>query len=83
MTKELRELQRRMNAALEQLEKEASDRAQGSAGEAGASAEIAQLQSQNKALSEKLAKLSADRERDLAQLDQLIAQLKPLIEEAS
>ncbi len=45
-------------------------------------AALTQLQDENRALTEKLATLKAQRDQDLAQLDELLAQLRPLIEEA-
>ena len=44
-------------------------------------ARIATLEAENAALEEELERLRAKRDKDVAALDELIAQLKPLIEE--
>ncbi|MEM9431866.1 MAG: hypothetical protein AAGA32_20665 [Pseudomonadota bacterium] len=48
----------------------------------GASADQDALAYENARLTEALAKLEAERARDVAEIDTLIAQLKPLVEEA-
>ncbi|NNU81927.1 hypothetical protein HMH01_15930 [Halovulum dunhuangense] len=75
---ELESLAARLEEALDALE--AGHGAWGSPEDAGA--EVAALRRENDALREKVAALEAAREDDLAQLDKLIAQLKPLVEEA-
>lgn len=69
---DLQNLASRLDAALRQLET-----ARGSAGQ-----NTSALVAENQALSQKLAAVQSEREKDLAQLDKLIAQLKPLVEEA-
>jgi len=44
-------------------------------------ARVAELEAENAALGEELERLRAKRDKDVAALDELIAQLKPLIEE--
>ena len=72
---ELETLSRRLDAALGALET-------GAAGGERAARDMAELRAQNAKLHEDLARLNAAREQDLAQLDELISQLKPLVEEA-
>ncbi|MEM8788176.1 MAG: hypothetical protein AAGE76_07930 [Pseudomonadota bacterium] len=72
---DLKSLSARVDAALSVLEA-------GGAGGGDAPARIAALEAENRALTEKLAALDSARESDLAQLDDLIAQLRPLIDEA-
>lgn len=50
-------------------------------GEAELRARIAKLEAENAALADELDRLRAKRDKDVAALDDLIAQLKPLIEE--
>lgn len=77
---DLKSLEARLDAALTALEKAAAPRA---APDSGApAARIAELEAENRALEERLAAVTDEREKDLAQLDALIAQLRPLIEEA-
>ena len=73
---ELKTLEARLDAALSALEKAAAS------GDGGGASRIAALEAENRALEDQLAALTEEREKDLAQLDQLIAQLRPLIEEA-
>lgn len=76
--KELRALEERLEHALGLLEQTP---ATGGGGD-GAADRIAELEAENRNLCERLDKMSAEREKDLAQLDTLIAQLRPLIEES-
>ncbi|MEM8871533.1 MAG: hypothetical protein AAGB10_04400 [Pseudomonadota bacterium] len=45
--------------------------------------QVAQLQAENKALSDQVELLTQRRDEDLAQLDALLEQLRPLIEESA
>ena len=73
----LSDLQQRLNAALEKLEASAGN------GDAAAHGRISELESQNRALADDLSALQEARTRDLAELDALITQLKPLVEEGA
>jgi hypothetical protein len=53
----------------------------GNPGEAALRARVAELEAENAALADELERLRAKRDKDVAALDDLIAQLKPLIEE--
>ncbi len=74
---ELRALEARLDEALSVLERSSS------APEAEDPDRIAELEAENRALSERLEQITKEREKDLAQLDTLIAQLRPLIEETA
>jgi len=76
---EVKELEARLAAALDALERKLSEAAKPT----GDGPDLADLQAENERLQQELADLNDERERDLAQLDQLIAQLKPLVEEAN
>lgn len=71
---DLKSLEARLDAALERIS------AATPAG--GESADAAKLAAENQALADKLDALNAQRNQDLAQLDELLGQLRPLIEEA-
>ncbi|MSU89023.1 hypothetical protein GE300_05205 [Rhodobacteraceae bacterium 2CG4] len=74
---ELRALETRLEKALSVLEQ-----ADGATG-AGNAGRLAELEAENRALSERLEQVTGEREKDLAQLDTLIARLRPLIEETA
>jgi len=74
---ELRALEARLDEALSVLERSSSAPGAEDAGR------IAELEAENRALSERLEQVTSEREKDLAQLDTLIAQLRPLIEETA
>ena len=80
---QIQELEHRFAAALQGIEKALAERRtevpQGAV-QSGETAEA--LQRENSELRRQLAELGAMREKDVATLDDLIAQLKPLIEEA-
>jgi SMC interacting uncharacterized protein involved in chromosome segregation len=76
---EVKELEARLSAALDALERKLAEAAQ----PAGDGPDLDALRDENERLQQELADLNDERERDLAQLDQLIAQLKPLVEEAN
>lgn len=76
---DLKRLEARLDAALQHL---AASARPPSSSQAADTYALTQLQDENSALTEKLAALSAQRDQDLAQLDELLAQLRPLIEEA-
>jgi hypothetical protein len=81
---DLKTLEARLDAALTALETAAAA-GSGAAGDdsgAEAAARIAALEAENRELQDRLAAVTEEREKDLAQLDALIAQLRPLIEEA-
>lgn len=77
---DLKSLEARLEAAFEHLEARLAAPAPQAAGEPG---DLARLQAENSALSEQVSVLTRKRDEDLAQLDTLLAQLRPLIEEAS
>ena len=81
---ELKDLEARLNVALERLEA-GLDSGGGASGAELAKAQdrLAALEAENRALSADLDALRSARDADLAQLDGLIAQLRPLVEEAS
>lgn len=72
---DLKDLEARLDAALARLA--AAPPAAGPDPDA-----LSALEARNTELSQKLAALSAQRDKDLAQLDELLAQLRPLIDEA-
>ena len=76
---EVKELEARLTAALDALERKLAETGE----PAGDGPDPTALQAENERLQQELADLTEERERDLAQLDQLIAQLKPLVEEAN
>jgi len=76
MMSDLNVLQKRLEEALAILE------AAGPGNGAETSDRIAALEAENTRLAEDLATLEQERSKDLAQLDTLISQLRPLIEEA-
>ncbi len=76
---EVNELEARLAAALDTLERKQSEAAK----PAGGGPDLAALEAENERLQQELADLTEERERDLAQVDQLIAQLRPLVEEAN
>lgn len=76
---ELRALEARLEQALTVLEQ---SEGAGAGGDNASAGRIAELEAENRALGERLDKMSAEREKDLKQLDTLIAQLRPLIEES-
>ena len=69
----------RLSSALDRLE---GRLVQGPVAEEGGAERLASLEAENQGLRDRLDALTAERERDLAQLDELIARLRPLIEEA-
>lgn len=74
------ELSERLNRALDAL----AAKAEAAAGApADQSDRVAELEAENRDLRQRLESLHAAREQDLAELDQLLAQLKPLIEETA
>jgi hypothetical protein len=79
------ELESRLAASLDRLRAANSRRtATGAAGAGGGDAlatRLAELEREKAALVGELARLKAKRDQDVASLDELIAQLKPLIEE--
>jgi hypothetical protein len=76
---EVKQLEARLGAALDALERKLAAAAK----PADDGPDLAELQAENARLQQELADLTEERERDLAQLDQLIAQLRPLVEEAN
>ena len=68
---ELRDLQDRLESALGRLER---------AGRPGGG-RVAELEAENAALAAELERLNAARQKDLAELDTLISQIRPLVEE--
>ena len=74
---ELRALETRLEKALSVLEQSPGATGAGNAGR------LAELEAENRALSERLEQVTGEREKDLAQLDTLIARLRPLIEETA
>ncbi len=76
---DVKELEARLTAALDVLERKLAETGENSGGDGDVDA----LRAENERLQQELADLTEERERDLAQLDQLIAQLKPLVEEAN
>ena len=79
---DLNGLEARLDAAFSTIEKRLLNGGGGEAGLADALARIAELEAENRDLSDSLDALNAERAKDLAQLDTLIAQLRPLVEEA-
>lgn len=69
----------RLSSALDRLE---GRLVQGPDAGEGDAERVASLEAENQGLRDRLDALTAERERDLAQLDELIARLRPLIEEA-
>ena len=82
---ELSSLERRIDAALERIQNALATQNGGDGGDDlnAARDRIAALEAENRQLSAQLTELNAARSQDLAQLDQLIGQLRPLVEEAS
>jgi len=81
---DLNSLEARLDAAFEVIE---ARLASGSAGDgdgmAEARARISDLEQENRDLANTLETLNSERAKDLEQLDKLISQLRPLVEEAS
>ena len=81
---QITEIEDRMAEALAALRKALSDRddAAGVKPDGGAlNARIAELEAEKNAMRDDMERLRMKRDKDVAALDELIAQLKPLIEE--
>ena len=68
-------------AALDRLRAAVARRPAGVGGDGALAARVAELEREKAALTGELDRLRAKRDADVAALDELIAQLKPLIEE--
>ena len=76
------ELESQLAKAFDRLRAGLSDRPTPAAGDANAlMARVAELEDEKAALIDELEQLRAKRDKDVAALDELISQLKPLIEE--
>jgi hypothetical protein len=76
------ELESQIAAALDRLRGAVVGRAAAGGGEGQAlAARVAELEREKSALAGELERLRAKRDQDVASLDELISQLKPLIEE--
>lgn len=81
---QITEIEDRVTGAIAALRKALSDRIAATESEPDAAAlngRIAELEAEKAAMCEEMERLRGKRDKDVAALDELIAQLKPLIEE--